>query len=450
MRACRNPGTGGGLALLFFLFFDRRCTMSETTVRLNRRQMLATTGKASAVLALPTLLPAASLGRDGVVAPSERIVLGGIGLGGRGTGVLRSFMNNPDVQFVAICDIRRQRREAVKNLADNHYGNEDCATYRDMDEILARPDIDSVLIATGDRWHAMASIIAAKAGKDVFCEKPCSMTISESQALADTFRRYGVIYQAGTQRRSIGNFQFAADLAHSGRLGKLHTVHANTLNPPTRHDWLPAQPEPPKEEVDWDAWLGPCPWRPYNARYVAGGWRGFFDFHGGGILEWGSHTVDLCQWAGQKDDTAPVEYTPEGSGVICHYADGLKLVMRDSGWMGLGTCSVRYEGDEGWIETGDSGRFAIYPETLRTERTVFTMAGTDPSTHVRNFLDCVKTRKPANSNSDVAAQSHIACHAAYIAWQLGRTLKYDPTIDAFEDEEANRMRSRAMREPYRV
>jgi predicted dehydrogenase len=424
--------------------------MLDSTVKLSRRRLLRSSAASGAVLALPTLLPASALGRGGALAPSQRITLGGLGLGGRGTGVLRSFMSNPDVQFLAIADIRQARREAIKQMADQHYGNNDCAVYRDMHEMLARQDIDSVLIATGDRWHTMASIIAAKAGKDVFCEKPCSMTIAESQALADTFRRYGCIYQAGTQRRSIGNFLFATDLIAAGKLGKLHTVHANTRPPATRHDWLRAEPEPPKDVVDWDAWLGPCPWRPYNSRYVAGGWRGHFDFHGGGILEWGSHTVDLCQWAAQKDDTTPVEYTPEGSGVVCTYADGLKLVMRDGGWMGLGTCSVRYEGDEGWIETGDSGRFAIYPESLRTERTVFTMAGTDPSTHVRNFLDCVKTRRPANANSAVAAQSHIVCHAAYIAWQLGRTLKYEPAIHEFNDEEANRMRSRAMREPYRI
>ena len=422
--------------------------MLDAKVKLSRRQMLG--AGAGAALALPAFLPASALGRDGALAPSQRITLGAVGLGGRGTGVLRSFMSNRDVQFTAICDIRRIRREAIKQMADDHYGNNDCAMYRDMHEILGRQDIDAVLIATGDRWHTMASITAAKAGKDVFCEKPCSMTISESQALAETFRRYGRIYQAGTQRRSIGNFLFAADLIATGKLGKLHTVHANTRPPATRHDWLPAEPEPPKEEVDWDAWLGPCPWRPYNSRYVSGGWRGFFDFHGGGILEWGSHTVDLCQWAAQKDDTTPVEYVPEGSGVVCTYADGLKLVMRDTGWMGLGTCSVRYEGDEGWIETGDSGRFAIFPESLRTERTVFTMAGTDPSTHVRNFLDCVKTRTPANANSDVASQSHIVCHSAYIAWQLGRTLKYDPAKHEFNDAEANRMRSRAMREPYRI
>ena len=434
--------------------------MLDSTIKRSRRQVLRAAAGAAAALALPAVLPASALGRDGILAPSQRITLGGIGLGFRGTQVLRSFLSNRDVQFLAIADIRQTERDRLKQMADQHHGNNDCATYRDMHEMLARQDIDSVLIATGDRWHAMASIIAAKAGKDVFCEKPCSMTIAESQALADVFRRYGMIFQAGTQRRSSGDFIFAADLVASGRLGKLHTVHARiAANPQTSHHWLPAEPEPPKDVVDWDTWLGPCPWRPYNSKYVARGWKGHFDFHGGGILEWGSHTVDLCQWAAQKDDTTPVEYVPEGSGVVCTYADGLKLVMRYSGWLGLGGIAVRYEGDEGWIETGDRGQ-AIYPESLRAERTVFTtMRGTDPSTpgvpwdptpHVRDFLDCVKTRRPANANSDVAAQSHIVCHSAYIAWQLGRTLKYDPATHEFDDADANRMRSRAMREPYRI
>jgi len=425
--------------------------MSDLTARLTRREMLKRTAGAGAAVIAPSVIPGAVFGLDGAVAPSERIVLGGLGLGGRGTGDLNSFMNNPDVQFVATCDVRQERREAIKKLADERYGNSDCVTYRDMHEILARDDIDAMLIATGDRWHTMASITAARAGKDVYCEKPCSMTISESRALADTFRKYGRIYQAGTQRRSIGNFIFAADLCATGKLGKLHTVHANTRPPATSHEWLPEEPLPPADVVDWDRWLGPCPWRPYNSRYVRGGWRGFFDFHGGGILEWGAHTVDLCQWAAQKDDTTPVEYVPNEGGADCTYADGLKLVMRSTDWMGLGTCSVRYEGEEGWIETGDSGKFAIYPETLRTEQTVFSMAGTDPSTHIRNFLDCVKTRKPANSNSDVSARSHVVCHAAYISWQLGRTLKFDPLKEEFlGDEEADRMRSRAMRAPWRI
>jgi predicted dehydrogenase len=424
--------------------------MATRRATLTRRQLLKNAAKAGAALAAPMVVPASILGKEGVPAPSERVILGGIGIGGRGQHVLSDMLENSEVRFAAICDVRKERREAVKAMADAKHGSSDCAMYRDLREILDRRDIDAVLIATGDRWHTMASILAAKAGKDIYCEKPCSMTIAESRALADNVARSGRIYQAGTQRRNVGNFVFAAGLAHSGKLGKLHTVHANTLNPPTTHDWLPAEPEPAKDVVDWDLWLGPCPWRPYNSAYVRGGWRGFFDFHGGGILEWGSHTVDLCQWANQADATAPVEYEPRGPDVLARYANGVKLVMRESGWLGLGTCSVRFEGDRGWVEAGDSGRVEV-SESLRTERTAVAEAGTSPKNHVRDFLNCVKSRAQPRANASVACQSHIACHASYIAWQLGRTLRFDPSKDEFvDDAEANRMRSRAMREPWRV
>ncbi len=425
--------------------------MSDPPAKVSRRQILKTATRACAALTVPFVVPGAVLGKNGAVAPSERIVLGGIGIGPRGQHVLGDMIANTCVQFVAICDVRAERRDAIRGMADAKYGNKDCAAYRDFRELLDRRDIDAVLIATGDRWHTMASIQAAKAGKDIYCEKPCSMTIAESRALADTIRREGRVYQAGTQRRNVPNFVFAIQLAHGGRLGKLHTVHANTLDPPTSHDWLPAEPEPPRDVVDWDRWLGPCPWRPYNSSYVRGGWRGFFDFHGGGILEWGSHTVDLCQWANQADHTAPVEYDPQKAGVIARYANGVKLVMRDQGWLGLGTCSVRFEGDEGWVEAGDSGRVEVHPESLRSEKPIVAEEGTSPRRHVRDFLNCVKSRALPRANAGAAGQAHIACHAAYIAWQLGRKLTFDPVKEEFAgDEAANRMRSRAMREPWRI
>ncbi len=426
--------------------------MSPSSTRFNRRTFLKSTSLAAgAAVAVPQIVPASALGRDGAVAPSERIVLGGLGIGPRGRKDLSCLLPNSDVQFVAVADLQKSRREIVKKMVDDHYGNQDCILYQDMYDVLGRDDIDALLIATGDRWHTMASILAAKAGKEVYCEKPCSLTIAESRALADAYRKYGRVYQAGTQRRSIGNFQFATDLVRDSKLGKLKVVHANTRPPATSHHWLPAQPEPAKDVCDWDRWLGPCPWRPYNGDYVRGRWRGHFDFHGGGILEWGSHTVDLCQWAADKDRTAPVRYVPNTDGVDCYYEDGLKLVMRSQGWMGMGTCSVRYEGEDGWIETGDSGNFLLAPESLRTQQSVFTRAGTDPTTHIRNFLDCVKTRKLTNANAAVVAQSHVVCHAAYISWQLGRELNFDPVKEEFAgDEEANRMSSRAMRQPWRI
>jgi predicted dehydrogenase len=368
------------------------------------------------------------------------------------------MLEEPDVQFVAVCDVQASRREAVKAMADTKYGNKDCSTYIDMYELLARPDIDAVLIATGDRWHSLASIIAAKAGKDVYSEKPCGITIADCQALADTMNRYGRVFQAGTQRRSISNFRFAVHLARSGKLGKIHTLHASIYKLRVLYDWLEAEPEPPREVVDWDRWLGPVPWRPYNKRYVQGGWRGYFDFDSGAtLLDWGAHTVDLCQWANDADETMPVTYEPDGGTIHAKYANGVKLEMRLGGfsgegqWVGLGTCPVRFEGDEGWVETGDSGNIALYPASLQGERKIFARRGTDPAQHTRNFFDCMKSRALPAAHADVMRHSHIACHAAAIAWQLGRDVTFDPVREEFiGDDEANHMRSRAMRSPWHI
>jgi len=431
--------------------------MSSTATTVHRRQFL----KSGALAAAPMIVPSSVLGRQaGAVPPSDRIVLGAIGIGSRGAYDLQAFLHQKDVQFVAVCDVREQRREVVKSTADKHYGNRDCAMYSDHFELLARGDIDAVLIATGDRWHALLSIHAAQNGKDVYCEKPCSITIAESQALADAFRRYGRIYQAGTQRRNGGNFVLAVELARSGRLGKLRTLHAQTVQaksmpPIPSHDWLPAEPEPSKLVVDWDRWLGPCPWRPYNHFYVQGRWRNYFDFHGGSILEWGSHTADLCQWANDADHTQPVEYSPEGDNrgpfaVHCRYANGVMMVLRDSGWLELGSCSVRFEGDDGWVETGDTSKMES-SENLREFLHPPSDYRVALENHVRDFLDCVKSRSQPRANAQAAANTHIACHAAYIAFQLGRKLTWDPLKAEFVgDQEANRMRSRAMREPWRI
>jgi len=431
--------------------------MSDSRSTLSRRSLLA--GAAVA----PMIIPASALGKGGAVAPSDRVALGGLGIGNRGTTDLKCFLAQPDVQFLAICDVRNERREAVKSMADQKYGNSDCKMYSDQYEIWGRKDIDALLIATGDRWHTLLAIGSAKAGKDVYCEKPCSTTIAQSRALANTFQSLGRIYQAGTQRRNGVQFNHAYNLAKSGKLGKLTVLHAEAgpgkrWPPITTHAWLPGEPEPAKQVVDWDRWLGPAPWRPYNSAYIRGQWRGYFDFHGGGILEWGSHTADLCQWIADADDTSPIEYDPKSSGgdtpysIECRYANGLKLRLRDSGFLGLGSCHIRYEGTEGWVETADSGKIEVSPNLKSLTFEPPTPEMKDPTmNHVRDFVHCVKTRQQPRANALAAAQTHIACHAAYIAFQLGRKLRFDPAKDVFlNDDEANRMRSRALREPWRI
>ena len=427
----------------------------------SRRRLLKSTLQAGTAVAVPHIVPGSALGLGGATPPSDRVSVAGRGIGSRGARDLESFLAQKNVQFRAICDVRNERREAVKSRADKHHGNKDCVMYSDMNDLWARDDIDAVLIATGDRWHTLLSIMTARSGKDVYCEKPCSMTVRQSRALADSYQRLGRIYQAGTQRRSGSNFQYIIDLAKTGKLGKLHTLHANVgpgdrWPPKTSHDWLPAEPLPPKQVVDWDRWLGPCPWRPYNSLYVQGRWRGYFDFHGGGILEWGSHTVDLCQWVADADETTPIEFDPRGVDVdtpysiLCRYANGLKLVMRDKGFDGLGPCAIRLEGADGWVQTGDRG-IVQTSDNLSEYRRRFSDSRQATTYHVRNFLDSVKSRKQPRANALAAAQTHIGCHAAYIAFQLGRKLKFDPSTDRFVgDDEANRMCSRAMREPWRL
>jgi predicted dehydrogenase len=425
--------------------------MSYHPPRLSRRRFLVT---AASVAAIPTFLPGKVLGKDGIAAPSERIIVGGIGIGNRGSYDLSCFLKQPDVRFVAVCDVKAKRREEVKKAVDAEYGDSKCVTYRDLRELLGRKDIDAVLIATGPNWHATATMLAANAGKDVYCEKPCTKNITQSLILAETFRRTGQVFQAGTQRRSLPHIQFAVELARRGKLGKLHTVYAHPAGmTAVQSGWAPAEPEPPKEEVDWNLYLGPAAWRPFNSGCLDG-----FNFEkggglvGGGVLEWGSHCVDMCQWAADADGTAPVEYHPPEDGrLVARYASGVKLVLRNEGWLPLGSCPVRFEGDAGWVETGDSGKLVLSSPELLAGRKVAEIDGYPATYHVRDFLNCVKSRGKPRCNAEVACYGHIACHAANITIFLGRKLAYDPVKNEFPgDDEANRLRSESLREPWRV
>ncbi len=421
--------------------------------RLNRRSFLgwAASG-AGGILAAPYVITSTALGAEDRAPASERIVVGVIGIGGRGGYVMGEFMRNKDVQMVAVCDVQGGRRRGAKANVDKRYGNKDCKAYIDPLELLARKDIDAVLIATGDNNHSIMAISAARAGKDMYCEKPMSVAIAESRAVADTMRRFSRIFQCGTQRRNIGNFVFAVNLARSGKLGKLRAVHAEKHrgNSGVHFTVLPTQPEPAREVMDWNGWLGPSAWRPYNSTYYSRRfWSTHGDFSGGSITEWGSHTVDLCQWANDADNTAPIEYkTINQSGdVEGIYANGVKLIIRKG--LRFGSCPVRFEGDEGWVETGDSGRIETHPKSLLAERNF--KGGYPATNHVREFLDCVKTRKQPVSTADAAHHSISACHVANICVRLGRPVKWDPAKEEFiGDDEANRLRSRAYRQPWRL
>lgn len=427
--------------------------MSAPAFDLSRRRFLKTAIPLGAVMAAPHVVPGLALGMDRAVPPSEKIVLAGIGIGGRGSGVLSEFLGQADVRCVAVCDARADRRERTKKMVDDRYGNQECVMYRDFRELLARDDIDAVLITTGSNCHAFLSIYAARAGKDVYCEKPCTKTIADSLALAETFRRTGRVFQGGMQRRNVPNFELAVELARSGKLGKLHTVHAHPGGLGTATSgWPTPQPDPPKEEVDWDLFLGTAAWRPFSRGLLNSGFEKGGGMVGGGVLEWGSHCVDLCQWANNADDTVPIEYFPrENQRATARYANGVQLVMRNDDWLGLGSCPVRFEGDTGWVETGDSGKFGVSSQALLASGPSGRSGGQPHISHVRDFLNCVKSRGRPRVNADVACQSHIACHAANIAIFLNRKLAYDPKKNEFlGDEEANRLRSEAARDPWRL
>jgi predicted dehydrogenase len=425
-----------------------------------RREFLRRAAAVSSAAALPWIVSSRALGRDGAVAPSEKITLGVIGIGPRCTYDLTAMLKLPDVRCVAIADVQASRRDAGKTLVDKHYGNSDCKLYRDFRELLDRKDIDAVLIATGDRWHASASMLAAQAGKDVYSEKPCGLTIDLCQQLAATMKSTGRIFQAGTQRRSVPNFQQAVRLAHEGKLGKLQTLYASVYIPTLDNAWLPGEPTPAKDVVDWNLWLGPAPWRPYNSQYVAGKWRGYYDFDSGArLLDWGAHTVDLCQWANQADHTTPISFEPSEKNITCLYENGVKLVLdflpmpfgdRGPNWITkLGTCPVRFVGEEGSLETGDNGGTEVSSAALRGElqEAAGRVKGLDVSAHARNFFDCVKSRQPTVTNPEVMRNSHVACHAAALSWILKRKLSFDPLKQEFVgDDEANRLRSRPARE----
>jgi hypothetical protein len=420
---------------------------------------------AGAACAFPYVVPASALGRDGTVAPSNRLVMGAIGVGGRGHHDLKWLVGEADVQIVAVCDVRRERRDLGKAVVDEKYGNRDCATFRDFRDLLQKKqELDAVLIAIGDRWHAVASIFCMRAGKDVYSEKPGTLTIAEGQALVKAQSQYERVFQTGAQRASESNFVFMGEALRQGRLGKVHTVRAHLgylTKWPRMNAVLPAEPLPPKEELDWDLWLGQCPERPYHSAFVkawpAPGWYTQYDF-AGSIAAWGSHTILQCQLDLGLAGTSAVEYEYPADlmkdGMTVRFANGVKLVAQLEGWRG--SCGVRYEGEEGWIACADGyERPEVSSPTLLDNFVTVIKAYRErtgrPNNHFRDFLQSVKSRKPTITDAGVAHRTMTTNLAMDICLDLKRNVKWDPVNETFvNDDEANTLRSRAMREPWRV
>lgn len=427
---------------------------------LTRRMLLKnTTALIASTVTVPNIIPASALGGAGTIAPSERLTMGGIGIGGQGMHNLKSFLTCNDLRVLAVCDVDSKHRLRAKQTVDVAYGNNDCAGYNDFREILARDDVDTVLIATPDHWHAILSIEAAKAGKDIYCEKPISLTIAEGRAVADTMKRYSTVYQSGTQRRSNACFRFGVDIARSGMLGRLHTLHCYYHNGPT---CSPQEIKPVPKGFDYDRWLGPAPFEAYTPRRCHGSFRWLYDYSGGQLTDLGAHFNDLAQWANNSEHTGPVEYegraefpkdglfnTPVRFEVVATYADGVKMIYHDETEPDRGPRGNKFVGTEGWVSVDDTGKItassdAIMQKVKMTQRGYEFMMG-----HHRNFLDCVKTRRQPISNAEVSHRSVTTCHAGSICLRLGRKLRWDPEKEQFlNDDTANRMLARTMRSPW--
>ena len=419
---------------------------------------------AAGAVAMPYFIPASALGRNGAVAPSNRIVMAGIGIGSQGTRDLTRLLGEPDVQFVAICDVRKSQRDAGKTKVDAHYGNSDCATFTDMRELLAeRKDVEGVLIATGDRWHALASVLAMRAGKDVYCEKPSCLTMAQGRKLVETAREENRVFQTGAQRLSESTHVFAMEMARSGRLGALHTAYADCRYRGARlRDPLPAEPEPPKSELDWDEWLGPVPVVPYNQNYIKGGWNNF-ETMATDIGQWGSHTVaQVLAGLDMKEITSiEFEFAGPDASMVTRLSNGLKMVLyrkEGSVWEPCeywsGACGERFVGEGGWIGAADgyAKPDVSSPDLLKDYRKVlseYVERTGRPMNHVRDFLNCMRTRGTTAGNPDMMFKSMSICLAADICGKLRRGLKFDLITSEFVgDAEANALRERLMREPY--
>lgn len=422
---------------------------------ISRRQML---GRAAGAVALPYLVVSPRRA-DGAGQATERLTMGAIGLGGQGMHNLKNFLTFPDLHVVAVCDVDAGHLKRAKDTVDSAYGNHDCAAYGDFRQLLSRDDIDTVLIATPDHWHAILAIEAAKAGKDIYCEKPISLTIAEGRAVADTMKRYGTVYQSGTQRRSNACFRFGVDIAHSGMLGELQTLHCYYHNGPT---CPPQPPQPVPEGFDYDMWLGPAPFEPYTPRRCHGSFRWLYDYSGGQLTDLGAHFIDLAQWAHGDEKLGPVAYegwaefpqnglfnTPVRFEITATYADGVKLICHDETEPGRGPRGNKFVGSEGWVSVDDTGKItasskAILQKINTTQRGYEYMQG-----HHRDFLDCVRTRAQTIAPPEVAHRSTTVCHITNICLRLGRKLAWDPQAERFvDDPQADGMTARAMRSPW--
>lgn len=432
----------------------------NTTSNFSRRNFLKST---ALVAAAPTFLPSSVWGAD--TAPSNRLTLGFIGVGTQGRGLMGGFLGKKECQVVAVCDVDTTRREYNAKVVDDRYakdtamGYKGCAQYKDFRELISRKDIDAVVIATPDHWHALTVVAAANAKKDIYCEKPLSLTIAEARAMVNATRKNDRILQTGSMQRSSREFRKACELVRNGRIGKIKEIYI-TIGGPSQFCDLPEEPMEPG--LDWDMWLGPAPKRPYNSvlsprrdpqktvHQHFPNWRNYREYSGGMMTDWGAHHFDIAQWGLGMDDSGPVEIIPpDGKDVkrlTYKYASG--VTMYHGGLEGY-NFGVVFVGENGKVCV-DRGRFKAEPESIEetpiTDKDIRLYNSND---HLQDFLSCVKSRQKPICDVEIGCRSVTVCHLGNLAYWNKRPLKWDPAKEQFVgDAEANTWLERERRAPW--
>jgi len=426
-----------------------------TTHKTSRRGFLRRSARLAGALAAPAVISAASIGRAGAAAPSERLAIAQIGFGWIGGSHLGALLGRTDVQYVAACDVNGQKLQQVVSQINGVYAKrfekalyKACEPYADFRPMLARKDIDAVVIATPDHWHGPLTIWAAREGKDIYSEKPLSLTIAEGRAMVQAVRRYGRVFQTGSQQRSsvFGPFRLGCELIRSGRIGKVLTVDVSTGDPPVACN-LPAEPCP--DYFDWEMWLGQAPWRPFHSKLASVSWRPYTEFCGGGLADMGAHHFDIAQWALNMDHTGPVEVLPPDPAanrprVSFRYASG--VIMNHVGGNCLG---LTLHGSDGELYIGRDGLRSNPPQAAREKLGPGDVRLYQSNDHHGNWIDCIRTRRLCVADVEIGHRSATICHLANIAYALRRPLKWDPAAEQFTgDDLANRLLSRAARAPW--
>jgi len=410
----------------------------------------------------PYFVRSSALGRAGGVAPSERITMGCIGVGGKGRGNTKAFLNTSAAQMVAVCDVAGSRRRQAKNIIDKHYGDKGCAVYGDFRDLLAREDIDAVMIATQDHWHALIAVAAARAGKDIYCEKPLGVAVTEGRAIQDAVKRYGRVFQTGTQQRSDRKFRHACELARNGYVGRIHTIKVAAPGPRYKRTYpKPTGAEPVPEGFDYEMYVGPAPMKPYNGgRWAWPDWYLIWDYCAGFIVNWGVHHLDIANWGCPEVGDEGAEITCTGSyrsdGLTDNindwqaefkYASGFRMTHTNTGNPNKQGC--RFEGDKGWVHVNRSGIWAEPSALLEVKIKPDEVSLGDSTSHHDNFLDCVRSRRDPIAPVEAGHKASYLGLLPEIACRLKRRLTWNPAVEKFvDDRQANQMLTRPMRSPW--